>query len=81
VWTADFEDILRRHLALPGDTELTADADLADLGLDSMGTVTLLVDLESELGVTFPDESLVAETFATPGALWTLVSSLTGQRL
>lgn len=66
------ETILRHHLPYLGDAELTATTPLADVGLDSMGTIALLLTIETELGAQFPDELLVAETFTTTEALWSV---------
>jgi acyl carrier protein len=76
-WTDRFESVLRGHLPLlePGaaiDPELA----LADAGLNSLGVVKLLVDIEDSLGVTFPDELIEPATFATPGSLWQVVTKL-----
>lgn len=53
----------------PGE-HLSGEIQLVQYGLDSMGTVTLLVALESALDVQFPDEALVPETFETADRLW-----------
>ncbi|MFG2607168.1 phosphopantetheine-binding protein [Streptomyces sp. NPDC048514] len=72
-----FETLLRAHLPLAApDSALSPDASLTDLGLDSLGTVGLLVDLEQEFGITVPDDALSGETFATAGALWGVVERL-----
>ncbi|QMU69784.1 phosphopantetheine-binding protein [Streptacidiphilus sp. P02-A3a] len=76
-WDDRFEQVLRPHLPAAGPGQALHDADeLRDLGLDSMETIQLLLDLESRFEVTFPDELLTAETFATVGGLWTAVSDL-----
>jgi acyl carrier protein len=49
---------------------------LADLGLDSMRSINLLLDLESTLGVVFPDEELTAANFHTLAAIESLVARL-----
>lgn len=76
MWSEAFEKIVRSHLTLPAEAPVPADDLLADHGLDSMGTVTLLVALEQEFAVTFPDDLLVPETFATAGALWAALRGL-----
>jgi acyl carrier protein len=77
-WEQHFEDLVlgvlpqhSRHAPL--DPAL----DLKTAGLDSMATVELLVRLEEAYGVNFPDATLSGETFATPAALWRV---LTAQR-
>jgi acyl carrier protein len=78
MWDEKFENLLRRQLPFlsPGEA-LTEQARLADLGLDSMGTVELMAALEREYGVRFADEALDLDNFATPGVLWGTVSQLT----
>lgn len=70
-WPPQFETILRQYLpSLPADTEITEGLLLADNGLNSLGTVSLLVALEDGFDVVFPDELLAATMFDTPLALW-----------
>lgn len=76
-----FEKVVRAHLPqLPADLPLLPDAELAAYGLDSLGTVTLLVNLESEFDVSFSDETLTATTFATAANLWAVLKSLADER-
>ncbi|MBB5159489.1 acyl carrier protein [Saccharopolyspora phatthalungensis] len=73
-WTPEFDAVVRAHLPdLSAESPLTPELSLADCGLDSMGIVALLVALEEALALTFPDELLTPETFATPTSLWTAV--------
>lgn len=77
VLSPKFEDTLREFLPFLGtDEALAADANLRDLGLDSMGTVELLAALENGYDVRFRDEYLTMATFATPAVLWDALSSL-----
>lgn len=70
-WPHEFESVLRAHLpALEPSEHLSGEVQLVQYGLDSMGTVTLLVALESALEVQFPDEALAPETFETADRLW-----------
>lgn len=70
-WPPSFEKVLREHLPLLGpDGTLEHDTPLTDLGLDSLGTVALVVTLEEEFEVGLPDEKLTAQTFATADHLW-----------
>lgn len=76
-WTSEFEELLRPHLVMLGDDlPLPGDRRLVDLGLDSLATVAVLIDLEQTFGVMFPDDALVPETFATADALWTRLADL-----
>ena len=73
-----FLETLRPHLPYAGGGDLTAADDLAALGLDSMGVVRLLVDLEENYELDLPDELLTEETFSTVGSLWATLSRLVG---
>jgi acyl carrier protein len=72
-WPPLFEEILRTNLGLGPDTALSEDSSLPDLGFDSLSAVNLSVDLEEALGLIFPDDVLIAATFATAGSLWAAV--------
>lgn len=72
-----FEGLLRGHLPfLPDGSTLQADTNLRDFGLDSMGAVALLADIERMYDVRFVDDSLSMETFSTPGRLWSTISNM-----
>ncbi|MFJ5736182.1 phosphopantetheine-binding protein [Streptomyces microflavus] len=76
-WTDDFESVLRPCLPLLADGDpLEPEAPLADLGLDSLATVSLLVHLEEVFAVLVPDEELTLKTFATAGSLWSVIDGL-----
>jgi acyl carrier protein len=75
-WPASFEGLLRDHLPLAGPQPLQPDDRLADLGLDSLGTVAVLLDLEDGFAVAVPDDLLVAETFRSVGSLWAVIGRL-----
>jgi acyl carrier protein len=78
-WSPEFDEILRRNLPLcTGDVE--PDVALADLGLDSLGTVSLVMELEDGLEVSIPDDVLVVETFLTGRALWEVISRLVKEK-
>ncbi|MFE7741647.1 phosphopantetheine-binding protein [Nocardia sp. NPDC057455] len=78
-WTEPFEKTLRAYLPLLSpDQEVTPDLNLADQGLDSVATVSLLLDLEEAFLVTIPDHLLSVTTFATPGGLWEVITGLRG---
>ncbi|MEU2793389.1 phosphopantetheine-binding protein [Streptomyces sp. NPDC007100] len=77
-WDAGFEELLTSVLPRrAGAGPLTGDLDLKKAGLDSMATIELLVRLEAGYRVEFPEDALTAATFATPAALWAV---LTAQR-
>lgn len=74
-WSSEFDEVLKRNLPLHTGPVNPA-ARLADLGLDSLGTVSLVMELEDGMGISIPDELLVAETFETANTLWIAVKSL-----
>jgi acyl carrier protein len=59
---------------LGADTPLTPDLSLNDHGLDSVETVSLLLDLEDSFGVTIPDDLMTLTSFASPGNLWDMLA-------
>jgi acyl carrier protein len=71
--------VVRRHLPVlePG-AALGADVPLKDLGLTSMRSVDLLIEIEDELGVAFPDAELTEQNFETLGSLSRVVDKLLG---
>ncbi|MGW0856644.1 acyl carrier protein [Streptomyces sp. NPDC002690] len=72
----DFEKTVRPFLPyLPDDEPLEADAELRDLGLDSLATVELLSVLEDRFQVRFRDDALSLENFRTPAVLLKTLSS------
>ncbi|QFY14815.1 hypothetical protein GBF35_39960 [Nonomuraea phyllanthi] len=71
-----FQGLLRAHLPYADAGRLTAHDELGALGLDSMGVVRLVVDVEQAYGVELPDELLNETTFATVGSLWQTLSGL-----
>lgn len=75
-----FIAILRRHLRyLPPSEELAPETPLQELGLDSMEAVALVLDLEDEFGMTLPESSFRAETFASADNLWVEVEKAARQ--
>jgi acyl carrier protein len=76
VVNADFVTLLRPYLKYAGSQEITAEARLRDLGLDSMRAIELLFAVEDAYGVVIPDEKLVDATFETSGALWATIEEL-----
>jgi acyl carrier protein len=74
--TTRFEQCLRRHLRLVMPDSINYDVELAQLGLDSMTAVALLLDIEKTFAIRFPDDMIVEGTFRTAGALKKAVQQL-----
>jgi acyl carrier protein len=78
VWDERFERLLRQYLNHLAPSEpLQPGDDMRSLGLDSMAAVRLLMAVEEEFGVLFPNSVLSADTMATPNSLWLALSQLT----
>jgi acyl carrier protein len=75
-WGGRFERMIRSGIRLRPEDPLSADANLANLGLDSVGMVILMVEVEAEYGIALPEELLGFDTFATPAALWAVIQRL-----
>ncbi|MDF3290273.1 phosphopantetheine-binding protein [Streptomyces silvisoli] len=77
-WNSELEMIVRQNCPdVDDDTPILPSDVLKDLGLDSMGTVTVIVEIEETFGVVFPDDDMSFETFTTMDSLWRTVSRLT----
>ena len=75
---AKIRALLERLGEVSGAGALRDDADLHAAGLSSYGTVELMVAIEEEFGVEFPDKLLTRATFGSVEALAAAVSSLVG---
>lgn len=66
--------ILRPRLRLlAAGAEIPLEEDLGRLGLDSLESIDLLMDLEAEFGTAIPEEKITVETFATAANLLRVV--------
>jgi acyl carrier protein len=75
--TTKLQEILRPRLRfLSADREVPMDEDLGKLGLDSMASIDLLMDIESQLGVQIPDEMMTVDTFETGNHLLAVIEKL-----
>jgi acyl carrier protein len=80
MWDDEFEALLRQHLPfIAPDEKLSSGSPLRDFGLDSLGTVELLANLESRYDVRFTDDALAPESFETPKVLWATLSTMRTQ--
>lgn len=55
-------------------------ADLLELGIDSLATIELLLEIENEYEITFPDEMLTLESFGTPENIWNTIENLVEEK-
>ena len=70
-------NVLRDHARLSADlTELAENADLYDSGMTSHASVNLMLALENEFDVEFPDELLTRSVFSSIGSIKTAIVGL-----
>lgn len=68
--------LLTNHLRrVPADGDWST-VPLADLGLDSMSAIELVLAIEDAFGVQFPEERLARETFYTLESLRAVVETM-----
>lgn len=76
-WDAMFEKMLRQALhLLPSGEGMHPDLNTATFGLDSLAAVELLINIEAAYDISIPEDLLQLSSFATPGALWKLISDV-----
>jgi acyl carrier protein len=69
--------VLKRHLKrLEDQQEIESHVDLRRYGLNSMASVSILLDIEEEVGIEIPDTYLTEETFKSADTLYNVVSIL-----
>lgn len=54
-------------------SQLLPETYLTAIGIDSLDTISLLVELETQLGIVIADEELSAEMFDTVHTLWSAI--------
>jgi acyl carrier protein len=75
-----FLELVRQRLKYDQkDFNLFMNSDLGEMGLDSMAALNLMLDLEENFGVVFPESMFTEETFATPDSLWKSLLILLGK--
>jgi acyl carrier protein len=76
-WDELFGTLLQRALDRVGyQGELAPDEPLSNFGLDSFGTVGLLLTIEQAYDITIPDDLQITEIVRTPRTLWETVAAL-----
>ncbi|MDF9507621.1 phosphopantetheine-binding protein [Bacillus cereus] len=75
----EFVKVLERFIDV--DVEKNWEVELSDLGLDSMVSIELLLEIEEWCDITFPDELLTAETFLSAKSLWDSLYFLLGNEV
>jgi acyl carrier protein len=69
--------ILARHAKLSAEADrLAEDADLYQAGMSSHASVNVMLALEGEFDIEFPDHMLTRSVFASIGAIRTAIDQL-----
>jgi len=63
-------DIVKQHSRAPEVATFDPDASMASLGLGSLALVNLLISIEEEYSIEFPEQLVRPAVFATPATLW-----------
>jgi acyl carrier protein len=74
--------VIKQHARLPVEVStLTDDSDLYVAGMTSHASVNVMLGLEDEFDIEFPDSMLKRSVFATVSAITAAVSELVGQQV
>ncbi len=74
-------EVITQNAKLAVGVDDIADVDdLHRLGMTSHALVAVMLSLEDELGVQFPDEALSKDTFSSIASIRDTLSNITGQR-
>jgi acyl carrier protein len=78
--TERIREILKRHARLPNDVAgLDDDADLYQAGMSSHAAVNVMLGLESEFDVEFPDHMLTRSVFESIATIRDAIELLGGE--
>lgn len=73
----DLKKMLRSHARfIAADADITADMPLASLGVDSLGLIELVGQIEDQFDLEIPAEQITPETFATPASIMHLLHQI-----
>lgn len=79
--TTEIRTLLAAHGGLPVDPQTIADdADLYAAGLSSFASVQLMLGIEQQFDIEFPDRMLNRRTFSTIRAIAEAVAELVAER-
>ncbi|MGH2868979.1 MAG: acyl carrier protein [Solirubrobacteraceae bacterium] len=75
--TVRIRSVLSQHARLPGDVDSVADdADLFQAGMSSHASVSVMLGLEEEFDVEFPDSMLKRSVFESISAIRAALNQL-----
>lgn len=70
------QEVVKPHLKFHEAGAVEPAADLGELGLDSLSTISLLLDVEDEFNIEIPEELLEDDTFSTLATLADVVDKM-----
>jgi acyl carrier protein len=70
-----FMDIIKQHSRTSEVVKFDPDASMTSLGLGSLALVNLLLSIEEEYSIEFPQQLVRPSVFATPATLWGCLQS------
>ncbi|MEV4211198.1 acyl carrier protein [Micromonospora sp. NPDC049662] len=73
-WDDDFEAALHEVIPPEHHSSISPTTELLSIGLDSMGSMQLIILLEDAYEIEFPLDYLNPEVLATPSSLWAALS-------
>lgn len=77
MYSSKIRELLAKHSRLDMDfNTIDEDADLYDVGLTSLTTVNIMLAIEDEFDIEFPDSKLNRQTFQSIETLVELVEDL-----
>jgi acyl carrier protein len=71
----DVLTMVRAHVPRGASTPIDADTNLFELGFDSMGMISVIVELEDRFGCCLDVEDVLPENFLTVSRIVTLLRS------
>ncbi|PEM24413.1 phosphopantetheine-binding protein [Bacillus wiedmannii] len=73
-----FLEIVNKYIQEDLNTN-NQDKNFKELGLDSLSSIELLLEIEEAFEIVFPDELLTEDTFSNSYNLWSIVTELKGK--
>lgn len=69
-------ELIKEHTNNPTINEDSLEENFIDIGLDSLASINLLLDVEEYYNIEISDEMLATEIFKNPKSLWIAIQSL-----
>lgn len=70
-------ELVKKYLKFSGENSvLGKDDNLKDLGLDSISSIQLLIEIEDTYDITISDDHLTDDTFSSLATLWNVIEEI-----